>query len=62
MPIWLGITIAILCLSLGCGLGVFVTTLGVISREKKAVRDGYVEIDGKNYILGEIIRKGGVVK
>lgn len=57
MPLWFGITLAILCLSLGCGLGLFIATLGVISREKKAVQVGYIEIDGKNYILGEIMRK-----
>lgn len=57
MPIWLVTTIAIMCLSLGCGIGLFIATLGVISREKEAVQKGYIEIDGKNYILGEIIKK-----
>lgn len=57
MALWFGITLAIMCLSLGCGIGIFLATLGVISREKEAVQKGYIEIDGKNYILGEIIKK-----
>lgn len=57
MPLWFGITLAIMCLSLGCGIGIFLAMLGVISREKEAVQKGYIEIDGKNYILGEIIKK-----
>lgn len=58
MPLWIGITLAIMCLSLGCGLGLFLATLGVISREKEAVHNGYIEIDGKTYLLGEIMKKG----
>ena len=57
MPLWFVITLAILCLSLGCGIGLFLATIGVISREKEAVQKGYIEIDGRNYILGEIIKK-----
>lgn len=57
MPLWLGITLAIVCLSVGCGFGLFIATLGVISREKKAVQKGHLEIDGKNYILCEVIKK-----
>lgn len=60
MPVWLGVTIAIGCYALGCGFGLLITILGVVSREKKSVRDGIIEIDGEEYILGKIIKKGEV--
>lgn len=62
MPLWFGISLAIMCLSLGCGIGIFLAALGAVSKEKEAIHNGYIELDGRQYILGEIIRKGGGVK
>lgn len=58
MAIWLVIVIAIGCCSFGVTIGIFLSAIGVVTREKKAVYDGYIEIDGKTYLLGEIIKKG----
>lgn len=62
MAIWLVAVVAIGCCSFGVTIGIVLSAIGVVTRERKAVQKGYIEIDGKNYILGEIIRKGGDVK
>lgn len=58
MPLWLAISAIIVFCSLGFTAGILVATAGVISRENKAVKEGYIEINGRTYILARIIQKG----
>lgn len=58
MPIWFVIVVAIVCCSLGVTIGIIISAIGVITRERKAVHYGYIEIDGTTYLLGKIVKKG----
>lgn len=57
MPEWMIVTALIMSTSLSFGAGIIVATIGVVTKEKKAVKRGTIDIDGEFYLLTKLTKE-----
>lgn len=62
MSIFATIIIAIVCFFIGSASGLGIAILGVRSKQKDAIANGIIEIDGRTFLLGELIEKRSDLK